>query len=317
MPNRLPIIFFLHAFLAAPYFVPCVSWGSEPSPNSLRKERQKTIAIHDHAMDFARMILIPAGNFRMGSTFRQIIKRWNQCLKIDKTCREWWFKDELPEHKVYLDNYWIDMFEVTNEDYTEFVLATGHRPALDDTCQTEKCKSGNLWEGSSFPENISKQPVVQVSWHDAETYCHWRGKRLPTEAEWEKAARGPNGNAFPWGNKRPKGRATFQRKWHGTFTMTNIGSYSNGKSIYGVYDMAGNVWEWVADWYDMKYYKSSTRRNPKGPAEGQFKIVRGGSWINHALSLHSTFRRWSRPEVRFNDTGFRCAKDATHETQAN
>ena len=99
--------------------------------------------------------------------------------------------------------------------------------------------------------------------------------------------------------------------------MTNVGSYSNGVSVYGVYDMAGNVWEWVADWYETKYYKKSPIKNPKGPARGQLKIVRGGSWINHSLSLHSTFRRWSKPDVRFNDTGFRCVKDTSDETKAN
>jgi formylglycine-generating enzyme required for sulfatase activity len=232
------------------------------------------------------------------------------CTKVDKTCSRWWFKDEMPSHTVDVNEYWIDIYEVTNKNYLEFVKATGHRPALDDTCETKACRQGNLWKGKGFPEKIRNQPVTQVNWHDAVAYCEWRGKRLPTEAEWEKAARGPSGNMYPWGNSAPPGKATYRRKWRGVNTMTDVGTYRNGVSVYGVHDMAGNVWEWVADWYDRHYYKKKVIYNPKGPKTGKYKVVRGGSWVNYADTLHSAFRRWSRPEVRFNDTGFRCAKDA-------
>ena len=106
------------------------------------------------------------------------------------------------------------------------------------------------------------------------------------------------------------------RKWRGVYTMTEVGSYSNGVSIYGVYDMAGNVWEWVSDWYYRTYYRFGKKKNPKSPLDGEFKVVRGGSWVNFPDTLRSSLRRWSRPDVLFNDTGFRCAKDAVDETDA-
>ena len=259
---------------------------------------------------FSEMVKIPEGRFRMGLPFKEVNQVLKMCTRVDKSCTRWWFKDEMPAHTVDLTHYWIDKYEVTNQKYLEFVKATGHRPALDDTCETQACREGNLWTKDGFPEKIRNQPVTQVNWYDADAYCKWRGKRLPTEAEWEKAARGPSGNLYPWGNSAPPGKATYRRKWRGVSTMTDVGSYPNGASVYGVQDMAGNVWEWVADWYDRNYYKRKVNYNPKGPKTGKFKVVRGGSWVNYADTLHSAFRRWSRPEVRFNDTGFRCAKDA-------
>ncbi len=267
--------------------------------------------------DYRGMVLIPGGKSKIGSTFKEIMKYFDMCYRVDKTCRDWWYKDELPQHKVILDDYWFDKYEVTNADYLKFVLATGHRPALDNSCETDKCREGNLWEGYTFSRSIRNQPVTQVSWDDAAAYCRWLGKRLPTEAEWERAARGPTGMMYPWGSSPPKGRANFKRKWMGTKTMTDVGHYSKGMSVYGIFDMAGNVWEWVGDWYEMNYYKKSPRKNPKGPDEGEFKVVKGGGWVNYGETLHSSIRRWSRPEARFNDTGFRCAKDAVDETQKN
>jgi sulfatase modifying factor 1 len=280
---------------------------TQPAVSESLSEKDKADSSEDK---YNRMVFVPAGVFRRGSTSDNVTRFYEMCRKADKKCKRWWFKDETPLIRVNLDAFWIDVYEVTNEKYLEFVLATGHRPALDDKCETEKCKEGNLWKGNKISYVIKRQPVTQVSWFDAVSYCEWRGKRLPTESEWEKAARGIKGNVFPWGAIHPKGKATFNRKWRGIITMTDVGIYPAGKSVYGLYDMAGNVWEWVADWYDYKYYKKKIRENPKGPDTGEFKVVRGGSWVNHADSLHSAFRRWSRPEVRFNDTGFRCAKNA-------
>ena len=260
--------------------------------------------------DVSDMAFIRVGKFFRGSNFEENKAAFKMCRKYDKSCKLWWFSDEYPGKLVSLDNYWIDVYEVTNEKYLEFVKATGHPPALDNSCTTDACREGNLWQGTSFPSAISRQPVTQVSWYDANDYCKWRGKRLPTEAEWEKAARGPSGNSYPWGEASPKGRASYNRKWKGIYTMTNVGSYPNGVSLYGVHDMAGNVWEWVDDWYNRTYYTYGTKSNPKGYVEGEFKSLRGGSWVNFPDSLRSAFRRWSRPGVRFNDTGFRCAKSA-------
>lgn len=263
--------------------------------------------------DVSDMAFIQEGKFVRGSNFEETKAFYAQCRKVDKSCKLWWFSDEFPLKLVMLNNYWIDIYEVTNEKYLEFVKATGHPPALDDSCTTPACWEGNLWDGASFPQEIRNQPVTQVSWYDADAYCKWRGKRLPTEAEWEKAARGPSGSKYPWGNKSPKGRATYNRKWEGTKTMTPVGSYPNGASVYGAYDMAGNVWEWVDDWYSRTYYTHGTKNNPKGWEKGEFKSLRGGSWVNYAGTLRSAYRRWSRPDVRFNDTGFRCAKTAPIE----
>ncbi len=261
--------------------------------------------------DVLNMSFIQAGKFVRGSNFEGNKEAFKMCRRYDKSCKLWWFSDEYSEKLVMLDNYWIDIDEVTNEKYLEFVKATGHPPALDDSCSTDACREGNLWEGASFPRMIRKQPVTQISWYDAKAYCKWRSKRLPTEAEWEKAARGPAGSMYPWGNASPKGRATFNRKWKGVLTMTNVGSYPNGVSLYGLHDMAGNVWEWVDDWYHRTYYTRGPKNNPKGYTEGEFKSLRGGSWVNFPDSLRSAFRRWSRPDVRFNDTGFRCARSAS------
>jgi len=263
--------------------------------------------------DFYAMVRVPGGAFRRGSTFEENKHHLKMCRQADHNCRLCWFTDEFPSKMVEVDTFWIDMYEVTNEKYLEFVLATNHRPALDDTCETDPCREGNLWKGASFPDSIRNQPVTQVSWYDADAYCRWRGKRLPSEAEWEKAARGPRGRMYPWGEESPEGRATFQKKWQGVDTMTDVGHFPGGVSLYSVYDMAGNVWEWVDDWYHKNYYAKGTKINPRGPTTGEFKVVRGGSWVNFGDSLRSAFRRWSLPDVRFNDTGFRCARDEPKE----
>ena len=175
-----------------------------------------------------------------------------------------------------------------------------------------------------FPEHFLRRsqfshcnncPVSKISWYEAADYCHLKGKSLPSEAQWERAAQGQNGCEFPWGPdfnpEQPQARGGLKLKDKGT----PVGSFAPNKN--GIYDMAGNVWEWVDDWYHFKYYSLGRKKNPHGPATGEFKGVRGGAWVNYPNALRSAFRRWSRPEVRFNDTGFRCAKDAVDETEKN
>jgi formylglycine-generating enzyme len=276
---------------------------------------EKKSVIESDSKDSSDMAFVRGGKFVRGSSFEQNKAAYKTCRKYDKSCKLWWFSDEYPLKLVNLDSYLIDIYEVTNAKYSEFVKATRHPPALDDSCTTDACWEGNLWKENSFPSVIRNQPVTQVSWYDAEAYCKWRGKRLPTEAEWEKAARGPSGSLFPWGNAYPKGRATFKKKWKGIYTMTNVGTYPTGVSVYGVHDMAGNVWEWVDDWYSRTYYTHGTKDNPHGYEDGEFKTLRGGSWVNYANTLRSAFRRWSRPDVKFNDSGFRCAKSVSLESE--
>jgi len=262
--------------------------------------------------DASDMAYIRGGKFVRGSNFEQNKAAYKRCKKFDKSCKLWWFSDEYPLKLVALKTYLIDIYEVSNQKYLEFVQATGHPPALD-----ADCKQGNLWKGNSFSIVIRRQPVTQVNWYDAEAYCKWKGKRLPTEAEWEKAARGPSGSMYPWGNGSPKGRATYKRKWRGIYTLSSVGIYPGGVSVYGVHDMAGNVWEWVSDWYSRTYYRQGTKKNPQGWEDGKYKSLRGGSWVNNSDTLRSAFRRWSQPDVKFNDTGFRCARSVAPETKDN
>jgi formylglycine-generating enzyme required for sulfatase activity len=223
--------------------------------------------------DGAPMVLVPAGEFTMG---------------IDG-----WDADEKPIHRVYLDAFYMDKYEVTTGRYGHFMKDTGREPPAQ-------------WKDVN-PGTDGERPVVGVSWHDADAYCRHYGKRLPTEAEWEKAARGPDGRRFPWGHEEPtRLHANFGSTWTGYETLGIVGSLEAGKSPYGIYDLAGNAWEWVADWYDLNYYKSSPDRNPTGPARGGSKVLRGGSWYNMLYDLRSTNRNYFAPTNRFFDLGFRC-----------
>jgi sulfatase modifying factor 1 len=238
----------------------------------------------------APLVLIPAGPFPMG---------------VPKGDRDGG-RDEYPNHEVWLDAYSIEKFEVTNSRYRDFVRATGHRPP-----QHPKDPSRNLWQGTVMPESIADRPVINVDWFDAEAYCKWAGRRLPTEAEWEKAARGTDDRRFPWGNVEPTHKhLNFNQRWQGEKTLMPVGSYEAGKSPYGVYDMAGNVWEWVADWYDAYYYEKSPARNPKGPATGTHKVLRSSGWEVETPLVRSVTRVMSDPLNRNHSTGFRCAADA-------
>jgi iron(II)-dependent oxidoreductase len=204
--------------------------------------------------DGAEMILIPAGEFIMGSPEGE------------------GENDERPQHTVFLDAFYIDKYEVTNFQYKQFMDATGHGAPAD-------------WNNEKY--NQPNQPVVGVTWHDAVAYAKWAGKRLPTEAEWEKAARGADGRIYPWGNEWDSSKCNSGVGGDGYQYTAPVGSFSDGASPYGVLDMSGNVWEWCADWYDNNYYSRSPQQNPKGPDSGSSRVLRGGSWFD---ANHSSLR---------------------------
>jgi sulfatase modifying factor 1 len=235
--------------------------------------------------------LVPAGEFEMGAE------------------GEVADHDEAPKHKVSLDAFYIGKFEVSNRDYALFVKATGRKPPENEDPKY------SLWRGNSLLDGVADLPVVNVSWDDAAAYCRWIGGRLPTEAEWEKAARGTDGRAYPWGNDPVTGNRTNYSIenvtfWEGPATLAKVHQYDFGRSPYGAYEMAGNVWEWVQDWYDEGYYKNSPAHNPQGPSEGKERIVRGGAWHSNPAHIRSANRNKHLPADRRVYIGVRCAKDA-------
>ncbi len=219
--------------------------------------------------------------------------------------------DEGPKHKVSVHAFLIGKYEVTNAQYHAFVKATGHRVPENDSDPTKF----SVWKGDQPLESAEELPVINVSWDDAVAFCKWNGARLPTEAEWEKAARGTDGRIYPWGNEPPSGnRANYSfdpvSLWDGTASLAKKDQYEFGRSPYGAFEMAGNIWEWAQDWYDENYYKSSPPENPTGPASGENRVIRGGSWRNTAEMLRAANRNKHVPTSRRVYIGIRCAKDA-------
>jgi formylglycine-generating enzyme required for sulfatase activity len=239
-------------------------------------------------LDPVPMVTIPAGEFLMGNP--------------EGNGRA----DEWPQRSVYLDAFAIDQVEVTNERYMAFITATGHRNPPNPY------GTGPL----TSIKGIERLPVVQVTWYDAKAYCSWAKKRLPTEAEWEKAARGTDGRRFPWGNDAPTpNRANYDREWSDEKTLVPVGSLPEGDSPYGVKDMAGNAREWVSDWYDPEYYKHAPARNPRGPEKGVVRSIRGGSWHSPLADITTTARGRGGFALQTHGTGFRCARSLDGEQQ--
>jgi formylglycine-generating enzyme required for sulfatase activity len=212
-----------------------------------------------------------------------------------------WFEDEHPVHRVSLNAFFIDQYEVTHVQYQRFIGATGR-------------SAPPYWQEGKIPRGQGDLPVM-VGWADAEAYCRWAGKRLPTEAEWEKAARGADGRKYPWGNEFDPARANVGEAQPGT---VRVGNYPTGKSPYGAYNMIGNVWEWTSDWYQ-PYPGSDYRSEQFGE---RYKVIRGNAQgsVGHfppdmvskvlAHNSRASFRFFLSPAIRFSDVGIRCVQDA-------
>jgi formylglycine-generating enzyme len=222
------------------------------------------------------MMLIPAGEFTMG--------------KNSPGTTDW-----EPEHKVIIDAFYIDKYEVTNKQYYEF-------------CTKTKNSFPEFWGSSQFKCSLEypDHPVTGITFFDALKYAQWAGKRLPTEAEWEYAARGGlSGCSFPWGNQIDSTMANYGKKY---MTTLKVGSFKpNG---FGLFDMAGNVWEWTSDNYGSDYYANSPNQNPEGPESGRFKVIRGGSWHSGAMCNQTYYRNGLSPSWIDFAVGFRCVKEA-------
>lgn len=271
---------------------------AEPVKRPTTVEREEPVATgagsgsgdeHTQQGDGGHIVRVPAGEFTMGPNDGE--------------------ENEKPVRQVYLDEYWIDSYEVTVADYRKCVDASGcTAPSMTSEYCSGDFEPLNNW-GKSGREN---HPVNCVDWGQADAYCVWAGKRLPTEAEWEKAARGTDGRIYPWGNEEPScsfavmgDGKTWDALGCGKMGTWDVASKPRGKSPYGAYDMAGNVWEWTADWYDS--YQAGATRNPTGPSSGSYRVYRGGGFLNDGVSVRGASRGRSPPSDADGSIGLRCA----------
>lgn len=310
--------------------------GLSPSIEESLKVQLDTI----DAKDGASMVLIPGGQFMMGTRPDDVCE-WDSIVKVE-FCVQGRNADYAPRHKITLDEFYLDTQEVTVERFGQFIKDTGYTSTVETQGrQTALVEDSTLFFGKSWesdtvkganwqrplgetqdtPETLPNLPVVQISWFDAKQYCEWAGKRLPTEAEWEYAARAGTTTEHWWGDQEP--RELVGNLPDTTFNTVfekeiNFESFDDGAARlalvgtgranpWGLHDMAGNVWEWTNDWYDPRYYQESLQRNPPGPAMGDEKVKRGGSWyVYQALKI----RAHQSPDDSDDQTGFRCARDA-------
>ncbi|MBN1265648.1 MAG: formylglycine-generating enzyme family protein [Anaerolineales bacterium] len=282
--------------------------------------------------DGMELVYVPEGRFTMGSDGTQWV--WNGSMAVGDLGLQV-YTDESPAHDIYLDAYWIDRTEVTVAMFRAFVEETGfittaeregwgapwtNNPQEDEWPHVP----GTDWRHPHGPDSAGQagHPVVQVTWDDAAAYCAWAGGSLPTEAQWEKAARGTDGRWWPWGNVFDSGMGNFcdencpvdRQNDHGSddgYALTApVGSFPTGASTYGAFDMAGNVWEWTADWYDEDSYTESAYENPTGPSFGTERVQRGGAWYDNGSWVRTTVRHSTPGWMRFDDLGFRCVLPA-------
>ena len=264
------------------WFAPQGAPATEPTVNGVTDPQQIIV----NEMDGMKMVFVPKGEFLMGSL------------------NEEGNADEQPQRLVSVDDFWIDQTEVTNAMYEKcFKSGVCSLPADVRFSEASYSVHGNYFSNSEFDDF----PVVNVTWSQAKTYCTWAGQTLPTEAQWEKAARGTEGIKYPWGNDWASQYITNYDNNSGI--TVKVDSYPGGASPYGALNMAGNAWEWVSDWYDETYYSDQINENPTGPEDGTFKVMRGGSWINSAPGIRTAQRGRELPESFNNTIGFRCVKN--------
>lgn len=260
--------------------------------------------------DDMMMVYIPAGNFRIGSTMDEVEEGIQLCQQFYSPCNRWFYEREYPPHTVYLDDYWIDLTEISNAQYRLCVETGFCREPLT-------CKKGT--PTYTDPEKTD-HPVVCVAWEDARTYCEWAGARLPTEAEWEFASRGPAASIFPWGDEYDGSKLNYcdincdqshaDERFEDHYPLTApVGSFPSGASWAGVLNLGGNVSEWTNDWFTE--YSDESATNPTGAEQGDKKLIKGCNWFFHPTYCRSALRPAITPDTRFDYVGFRCAADNT------
>jgi formylglycine-generating enzyme required for sulfatase activity len=270
------------------------------------------------------MTLVTGGFFQMGAAVDDLMAT---CATVSADCRREWFAAAAPSHTVLLAPYYLDTHEVTNAAFVDFLNVIGGETAV---CRGQPCidpdESRVFWENgaATVAADRAQGPMAGVTWYGADAYCAWRGARLPSEAEWEKAAAWDDSamtaRRYPWGDDFHGRRLNFcdatcdapqaNVAWNDGYAVAApVAGYEDGRSATGHFDMAGNVWEWVADWYDSGYYATSPEADPTGPEAGEQKVVRGGSWYDTAVLTMSAVRFPSAPENADATLGFRCAAD--------
>lgn len=279
------IIIIKPGIISIPTKTPTLTFIASSIPSALQPTDTPTVPTETQQpiLQSVEMILIPAGEFRMGNS--NITPKDIQNVK--------------PAHDVFLGDYYIDKYEVTNGAYTlcekagvckrPYSLISFARP-----------------QGYYSDPGYANYPVIYVDWNMAKTYCEWRDARLPTEAEWEKAARGTSNKYFPWGSNKID--CKYARYGACGRDTSEVGIHPDGVSSYGIHDLAGNVWEWLSDFYGVDYYSLSPSNNPQGPATSEYHVARGGAWNSESEQLHVTFRNRFRPSYNYYNLGFRCAK---------
>jgi formylglycine-generating enzyme required for sulfatase activity len=255
-------------------------WVNPGKPLSLQAKLQPLPSAIRNPQDGGELVLVPAGPFLRGSK------------EGDGD------EDEVPQRKITLDDFYIDKYKVTIAQYRKCVQA--------GKCSTPGSGGNCNWNESGRDAH----PINCINWSQADTYCRWAGKRLPTEAEWEKAARGDQGRTYPWGSQTPTCALAHYNRCAAKDTAKTlpVTALSGSASSYGVVQMVGNVWEWVQDWYGEKYYADSLEKNPAGPSSGEKRVCRGGSWFNLSTQLRAANRYFYVPTDQNFIIGFRCAK---------